>query len=242
MPGFETEALAKTHALCIGAGGLLGAIALPLARKGIGQLTIVDGDVVELSNLSRQEFLPEDLYQPKAFALAKNAARQGGQGTLCVGHYTAFSDTTGPALLTGCSLVICGVDSNRCRIEASRLCRQRRLPVIFTAVNQTADFGWCFVQEVGGPCLACLYPHMAAAAKKPQPCTVSPAVLDILRVVGGLVLYATDSLIMPRRRDWMFRSVGLIGDVPDCMGRVERRATCPVCSDGNSEETKEGGT
>ncbi|MFC1893599.1 ThiF family adenylyltransferase [Chloroflexota bacterium] len=58
----------------IGAGGLGSPVALWLVRKGLGTLTIYDGDTVDLSNLHRQLFYKEDLYKRKAIQLAKNAA------------------------------------------------------------------------------------------------------------------------------------------------------------------------
>jgi molybdopterin/thiamine biosynthesis adenylyltransferase len=216
VPGFCSKAVARAHILLVGAGGLIGAIAGGLARKGYGTLSICDHDRVELSNLNRQDFYPEDVTanEWKAIALARNAARQGQLGTV---------------LAKGIDLMVVGVDSNRCRAVASRFCRQRRLPVIFTAVSQAADWGWVFVQEPSDACVACLFPFLADAVNQPEPCTISPGVLDILRVMGGMALYAVDTLVMNRRRDWNYRSVQLPGDAPDVIDLVRPRPGCPVC-------------
>ena len=56
-------------ALC-GLGGLGSHIALTLARAGVGRLILLDFDRVELSNLHRQQYLPRQVGQPKALALA----------------------------------------------------------------------------------------------------------------------------------------------------------------------------
>lgn len=67
-----------TRATLVGAGGLGGPIGFALGRAGI-ELTIVDHDLVELSNLHRQiQFTGADLGQPKATRLAGAIVARGG--------------------------------------------------------------------------------------------------------------------------------------------------------------------
>ena len=57
LPGFDIagqERLRQSHALLIGLGGLGSPVAMYLAAAGIGRLTLVDFDTVDLSNLQRQ--------------------------------------------------------------------------------------------------------------------------------------------------------------------------------------------
>jgi len=58
-----------------GAGGLGSAVAIALARIGVGHLILVDFDVVEPSNLNRQQFFVDQIGHPKVEALAANLAR-----------------------------------------------------------------------------------------------------------------------------------------------------------------------
>ncbi|APG27889.1 thiamine biosynthesis protein ThiF [Syntrophotalea acetylenivorans] len=58
-----------------GLGGLGSPIAVALARSGIGRLILVDFDVVEPSNLNRQQYFVDQLGQPKAHALKDTLAR-----------------------------------------------------------------------------------------------------------------------------------------------------------------------
>ncbi len=233
MPGFSTDAERKTGALLVGAGGLGSAIAVLTVRKGIGRLHICDDDVVEVSNLNRQTFFAEDLYQPKALRLAKNASREGFFGTLCIGHEVAFGPESAEILAQGIDVAIVGVDNEPTRAFASRFFRERRIPVLFTAVNESANYGYVFVDEPEGPCLACVFPEVATS-QEARPCRPSPAVVDILHVVGGIVTYAVDSLIMNRRREWSFHAVDLTGTVGDEMGKVRRRPGCLLC--GNAKK------
>ena len=50
IAGFDQTLFSKSTVLCIGAGGIISQIAPTLARKGIGGLTLLDSDVVEISN------------------------------------------------------------------------------------------------------------------------------------------------------------------------------------------------
>lgn len=58
-----------------GVGGLGSAIAIALARTGIGHLIIADFDIVEPSNLNRQQFFIDQIGLPKVYALRDTLAR-----------------------------------------------------------------------------------------------------------------------------------------------------------------------
>ncbi|NOZ22527.1 MAG: sulfur carrier protein ThiS adenylyltransferase ThiF [Planctomycetes bacterium] len=58
-----------------GLGGLGSAIAIALTRTGVGRLVLADFDIVEPSNLNRQQYFVDQLGQPKTEALAENLRR-----------------------------------------------------------------------------------------------------------------------------------------------------------------------
>ncbi len=67
--GFEK--LNSSHVLVVGLGGVGGYVAEQLTRAGIGELTIVDGDVVSQSNMNRQLLaLQSTQGKPKAEVMA----------------------------------------------------------------------------------------------------------------------------------------------------------------------------
>lgn len=70
--------LASIRFAIVGAGGLGGPIAYALAAAGAGELLLVDGDVVELSNLQRQvQFTTDQVGGLKVFLLRDELARRG---------------------------------------------------------------------------------------------------------------------------------------------------------------------
>jgi sulfur carrier protein ThiS adenylyltransferase len=73
-PGVH-EAVKGTTLGIAGVGGLGSAIAIALARTGIGHLIIADFDIVEPSNLNRQQFFIDQIGLPKVYALRDTLAR-----------------------------------------------------------------------------------------------------------------------------------------------------------------------
>lgn len=63
------EKVKSSKVLIAGLGGLGSSIAIALARVGVGHLRIVDFDVVEASNLNRQQYFVRHIGMKKAFAL-----------------------------------------------------------------------------------------------------------------------------------------------------------------------------
>lgn len=73
-PGVHVK-VKQAHVLVCGIGGLGSVAALALARTGVGTLTLVDYDVVEPTNLNRQQFFMDQLGMPKVEALADTIRR-----------------------------------------------------------------------------------------------------------------------------------------------------------------------
>jgi adenylyltransferase/sulfurtransferase len=228
IPGFSQRALSQAYVLCIGAGGLISHIAPTLARKGIGKLTIVDDDEVEISNLNRQRFYAKDLGKNKAFALVENLKHECIFGTELVGFALRLEAAIARGLDLNCDVAICGVDNNPTRIAASRYFRERRIPVIFAAVSADADHGYVFVQEKDGPCFGCLCPD--AVDDNTYPCPGTPAIADVLQVVGALAVYAVDTCLMRRPRSWNYRRVFLSDGSFDSAQRAPVREACALAA------------
>lgn len=73
-PGVHEKVKRATVGIA-GVGGLGSAIAIALARIGVGRLIIADFDVVEPSNLNRQQFFVDQIGLPKVDALKANLQR-----------------------------------------------------------------------------------------------------------------------------------------------------------------------
>jgi len=211
----------------IGAGGIGGMTGYSLAKAGIGTAHVVDPDVVEPSNLNRQFFLPRDLYEPKAWALAKRLAQAGALGSTFWGHPLFFSEFRErfPGLVP--DLVLSGVDNNRCRLESTQWCLEIERPQVCVGLSRQANGGYCFVQEPGGACLGCFLGSRLTDGAR-SPCPGTPAVLDVLQVLCGYAAFAVSTLLTARPRRWNLVRVFLErGETQAAV--VQRRPDCPVC-------------
>jgi molybdopterin/thiamine biosynthesis adenylyltransferase len=207
---------------------LISNVAPALVRKGIGALILLDPDVIEPSNLNRQYFWRGDIGLNKAETMARNLLDACTYPTHITGLPLSIEDAvdTGLELVSG-DLAICGIDNNFGRVFASQYFRDRQVQVIFTAVSRDADHGYIFVQDKAGPCIGCVFPDIAD--DQSYPCPGTPAISDILQLVGALVVYAVDTCLMERKRDWNYRTIHLASGGWDSARMVPAREACDVC-------------
>jgi adenylyltransferase/sulfurtransferase len=226
LPGFNQAALGRAKVILIGGGGIGSEIGEGLVRKGIGFLKILDHDTIDISNLNRQMFFKGDVHKNKGKCLAVNLAAHATCGTILEGYDLSFQDALALGLDLRASVIVCGVDNAKTRVEVSSFCRKSEIPAVFCAVDYVAESGYVFVQEPGRACFGCVFQKSLHGRK--APCW-TPAVKDILKVVGGLAMYAIDSLLMDRRRSWNYRRIHLAGWMPDDLQTIEKNHQCPLC-------------
>lgn len=230
LPGYTSGVMENLHVLLVGAGGLGGEIGHGLVRNGIGCITICDADSVELSNLNRQRFYAEDLYQNKALRLVRNLQREAILPITLIGLATNVEKAIAENNIKDVDAVICGVDNQTARVFTSKWCLDRRIPAIFAAVNNTADFGYVFVQtsRSNDPCFGCAFPN-ALQGQGRHPCTVGSSI-DILKTVAGPVLYSLGALFMKDRPlSWSYKEISLSGMSIDGVREIQKRANCQLC-------------
>ena len=238
VPGFDQAALERANIALIGAGGLGGEIGAGLVRKGLKRLAIFDGDTVELSNLPRQRFFPKDVWRNKAVALAGNLVPEAINRAELIAAPMHFQVALKRGLIKNPDLAICGVDNNPARVSVARYCACLGIPAVFVAVSRDADHGYVFVQRPGEACFGCLFPD--AVDDKTTPCPNTPAVKDILLTVSGIVLFAIDTLLMKRQRQWNYKTVFLSSNSGQAMN-VPRRTGCHICGPENRSDDGRNG-
>ena len=229
IAGFDQARLTSATGVLIGAGGIGGEVGEGLCRKAVGHLRVFDHDVVEHTNLNRQHFFAADIGQNKACCLVRNLAPHCHGGTTLEGYPMSFEDAVALGLDMTATFVVCGVDNSEARVAVSQHYRPLAVPVIFIAVDLLAESGHVFVQESTptAACFGCAFPKSLFGRR--APCFV-PSSKDILKVTAGLGLYAIDSVLMDRKRNWNYRRVHLAGFAPDVLINIEQNPECPLCS------------
>lgn len=148
--------LLAAHVTVIGAGGIGSPALQYLAAAGIGRLTVIDDDRVDLSNLQRQTlFGSADIGRPKAACAAEAIGRINPDVTV-EPVIRRLDATNAAALLTGAQVVLDGCDNFATRLEVADAALALRLPLVSAAVGvfegQLGVFrGW----EEDLPCYRC---------------------------------------------------------------------------------------
>jgi sulfur carrier protein ThiS adenylyltransferase len=101
--------LAASHIALIGCGGLGSNAAAMFVRAGVGELTLIDFDVVDESNLNRQMFFRDQLGQPKTAALAETLLRIRPEVALRL-HQVCATPENLVSLVEGADVVVEAVD------------------------------------------------------------------------------------------------------------------------------------
>lgn len=231
IEGFHLPSYQDAHVTLIGAGGIGSLVGTSLIRKGLGHLTILDDDVVELSNLTRQLYSPNDIGKFKALRLASRLAAEALFPAQLSAYPLRFQELPNEGRDLTCNLIVCGVDNNPTRRAVSVYGLQHRIPVIHAAVSRDGNALYVMLQEAsGGACWGCAFPNYLNDIS--YPCQL-PGIIDVLHVVAGLIVYAVDSLLCGRPREWNVRQVYLDGGVPDRARLVPPRPGCALCTGYN---------
>lgn len=153
--GGQRRLLAST-VVVIGAGGIGSPAIQYLAAAGIGNLRVVDDDIVSLDNLQRQLlFGTADVGRPKV-EVAQERVSALNAGVRVDAVRQRLTDANVSALLDGADVVIDGCDNFATRLLVSDHCTARRIPLVSAAIGQfQAQVGGWRGWEADKPCYRC---------------------------------------------------------------------------------------
>ena len=133
--GAGQVALADAHVVLVGCGGIGSPALQYLAAAGIGRLTLVDDDTVDVSNLQRQTiYAPSDIGKPKAEAAAE-WVRRFDLGLEVLPHVARLGDDNVAEILSGASVVLDGCDNFATRLRVSDCCVNLGIPLTLSLIH-----------------------------------------------------------------------------------------------------------
>ena len=129
----QVEAIAASHVCVVGIGGVGSWAVEALARTGVGQLTLVDGDSISASNMNRQiHTLESTLGQSKAQVMAERIGQINPDCRVNVIEQYIDDDNLRDILERGYNGVIDAIDSIRYKAAMIYCCKRNRIPVVTT--------------------------------------------------------------------------------------------------------------
>jgi molybdopterin/thiamine biosynthesis adenylyltransferase len=224
------ERIAAAHALVIGAGGLGSPVALYLAAAGVGRITIVDDDRVDVTNLQRQiAHTTSRVGQPKVDSAAE-AMRAINPDVLLTASMERVDASRLAVLVAEADVVVDCSDNFATRQAVNQACVEKRVPLVSgSAIRFDGQISVYDARVADSPCYACVFPPDDQFEE--TRCAVLGAFSTVvgtmgtlqageaLKLVAGIGSALVGRLLMHDGLRMSFETI-----------RLQRDLKCPVCS------------
>jgi len=223
--GIKGQKRLKTSRVAVvGVGGLGSPAAIYLAVAGVGELVLIDKDVVELSNLNRQilhwdqdvGLLKVESAKKKIQKLNKNVKVETIKEEINRINIIGF--------IKGMDVVIDALDNFRTRYILNEACVKLNIPLVHAGVyGFTGQLTTILPKR--GPCLQCIFPRPPREIEKFPIVGVIPGIigameaLEAIKIITGIGTPLVGKLLIFDGEDFTIEIVN-----------VQRNEKCPVCT------------
>jgi molybdopterin-synthase adenylyltransferase len=177
--------LLQSTALVIGAGGLGSPVALYLGTAGVGQLTVVDHDTVDLTNLQRQIAHTLDRVGQLKVDSARQAIHAINPGVQVVGVSQRADAAFLDAAVAAADVVIDCSDNFSTRHAVNAACVKHRRPLVAgAAIGFDGQISVYDTREPSQPCYACLFPPDATFEE--TRCATMGVFAPLVGIIGAM--------------------------------------------------------
>jgi len=224
------ERVSQSHALVVGAGGLGSPAALYLASAGVGQVTLIDHDVVDVTNLQRQIAHTQDrVGQLKVESLKKAIEQINPEvqvqciaqraDSVLLNHHVALAD-----------VVLDCTDNFETRHAINLACVQHNKPLVSgSALRMDGQVAVYDIRQSQAPCYACVFPptQQFEETRCATMGVLAPLVgiigslqaTEALKILSGMGASLTGQLILFNAQFMEWQTL-----------QTHRHVQCPVCS------------
>ena len=252
------QKLAQSHALIVGCGALGTVIADSLARAGVGTLSIVDRDTVEITNLQRQVLFDEnDVLQqiPKAQAAKTKLAKINSQVNVNA-HVSDFSFKNAKLLIEDVDIILDGLDNFQTRYLLNDLAVANGLPYIYggavgttgmslailphsqACTNKSPQSSITWSDELSTPCLRCIFPEAPPPGASPT-CDTAGVLGSAVSIIASHQVAQTIKLLTGNvdRLDRSLLSIDVWLNQHRTLdiSSARKSSNCPCCVQGKFE-------
>lgn len=205
-PQTVQEKLAASHVVVIGCGGIGNQIACALATAGVGKITLIDDEPIEVSNFTKQFLFTEsDLGQSRSAVLQRELLKRASKISVEVSE-NALKNETDFARIPDCDLIVVSADSGSLVPKLNAHVVGRKIAYVdvgyvqdvavwgpFVIPGRTGchachslvatepkpgDLAWSLIREINGR-------YQAPSFSAVNMASASHASLDCLRFLGG---------------------------------------------------------
>jgi len=232
------EKLAATSVLLSGAGGVGNILAMDLVSSGFRRFWLIDGQSIELDNLSRFPCAAlEDTGQPKVKILADHLRRRGAEVEAA---FTGNEDPSVEPLYQEAGWIVCASNTVASRLLCASKAVQYRKPLLDVAVadGRSAFAGCIKLRLPGCPWSACPGCYFGPDVQYPRTEALIPTVVAVTAAFAAHVLFQLVTGVADRqlwRHNFITINVGTRHEIE--MYRVNRRPTCQVCGSAAGDAT-----
>jgi molybdopterin/thiamine biosynthesis adenylyltransferase len=227
--GKGQEKILNSKVLIIGTGGLGAPAALYLAAAGVGTIGLIDGDVVDMSNLQRQVIhFTADVGKPKVLS-AKEKINLMNPDVNVITYQELFTSENAMRILADYDFVIDGTDNFPAKFLINDACVMAKKPLSHGGILRFD--GQTLTHVPGHACYRCVF-HSPPPANAVPTCSQAGVLgaiagmlgtiqaAEALKYITGVGDLLVDRMMVFDAKKMNFRTV-----------KLKKNPKCPVCSD-----------
>lgn len=227
IPGFGEEGQGKlksSYVVIVGIGGLGCASATYLTAAGVGCISIVDFDTVELSDLNRQILYREGDIGKKKVVVAQRRLSKLNPAVEITPVFARITEENISSIIDGAQIVVDGLDNLSSRLVVNSACVRHNIPYIYGGVSRLRGMITTIIPGKT-PCLACIYPEETQWGGGLGVLGVVPALIANLQALEAI------KLIIGGSPSLAGRLLSFNGDdMKFQVYEIRRNESCHICS------------
>ncbi|MGC2384536.1 MAG: ThiF family adenylyltransferase [Nitrososphaeraceae archaeon] len=230
------ESLRNAKICVVGVGGIGNPVVTQLAAMGIGNLKLVDRDVVEISNLHRQHLYTEDDLGKVKVEAALDRLRKINSATNIEAVPISITKYTADSVVKNADVVIDALDSVDARYALNDACIKYNVPFIYAGALGTVG-SVCTILPKKSACLRCIFP--ALSEDNMPTCSTEGVHPSILYIVGAIQVSEAIKIITRQEPSLVNKLMYIdLNDLSFEKIQMFRQQECPSCGSNGKGETE----